>query len=396
METVHKNTRTYHSARPDGRFLSTMGFCHTYMESHRPKLAFDPDNPPPNWGNWVSAVRNKLRDLMCFPEISEQPLPERCSSEPRSGFRLERWEAYPEPGSVVPFLVLIPDGIDETNPGSTVLCFPGSATSKELLAGEPELSPNQPENKHPETNQMGLWYAKAGMVAIIVENPGTAELDQTPLDGKNVNTGRDKLCGELLMFGRHYLGLSVFQKLHILAWARNQPFLDSDNIALSGHSLGTEPAMLMSVLEPDLKALVFNDFLCKNQARYVTAEIPASTWRHNNPLWHIVPGLLEWFDFPDLLSGVAPRPLIITEGGAAEHLHLVARAYDLQDARENYEFHYYPKYRVASSRSHDFEHIPKGLSQEEWFEYVNVDVPNHHFKPDLAVPFLKKHLNVKD
>ena len=392
MNSENTNAPTFHTSRTDGRFLSTMGFCHRYMESHKPKLAFDPDDPPADWDQWETDVRSKLRGLMCLPNILEQPHPERCTSEPRLGYTLERWEAYPEPGSVVPFLVLIPDGIDESNPGAAVLCFPGSASSKELLAGEPELSPKQPENKHPEANQMGLWYAKAGMVAIIVENPGTAELDETPLDGHSVNTGRDKLCGELLMFGRHYLGLSVFQKLHILEWAKSLPIVSADRIALSGHSLGTEPAMLMSVLDPDVKALVFNDFLCKNQTRYVTAAKPESSWRHNNPLWHIVPGLLEWFDFPDLLSAFAPRPLIITEGGAAAHLHLVAKAYEMRQAGENYEFHYYPKYQAKSSRLHDFEPVPKGLSIEEWFEYVNVDVPNHNFKPDLAVPFLQKHL----
>jgi hypothetical protein len=388
--------RTYHTSRKDGRFLSTMGFCHNFIETHKPKLAFDPDHPPVDWQEWQSALRSRLRTLMCFPEVKDQPEPVRISSEARSGYRLERWEAYPEPGSVVPFLVLIPDEIDETRPGPGVLCFSGSASSKELLAGEPELDLLQPENKHPKANQMGLHYVRAGMVAIIVENPGTAELDEPPLDGKHVNTGRDKLCGELLMFGRHYLGLSVFQKLHILDWVKELKFVDTERIALSGHSLGTEPAMLMAVLDPGVKALVFNDFLCRNRTRYVTAEKPDSAWHHNNPLWHIVPGMLEWFDFPDLLSAFAPRPLIITEGGAAADLHMLQKVYSLRDAQDAYEFFYYPKYQDESSRLHDFEPIPKGLSIEEWFEYVNVDVPNHCFKSDLAVPFLKKHFDLSN
>jgi hypothetical protein len=147
------------------------------------------------------------------------------------------------------------------------------------------------------------------------------ELDERPLDNPGaVNSGRDKLCGELLMLGRNYVGLSVFQKLHILDWLREQSCVDPDRVAVSGHSLGTEPAMCMAVLDERVHALVFNDFLTDNRLRYVAQAKPAQHWAHTSPLWHVIPGRLAWFDFPDLLAAFAPRPIIICEGGPLKAL----------------------------------------------------------------------------
>ena len=374
-----------------------MGLTHHLMRSGSAKLAFDPDMTGEQFTHWQGQVRSKLQELMCFPEdVPDQPQPARLWSEPREGYRIEKWEAYPEPGSVVPFLILVPDGVDASHPGRTVMCFPGSASSKELLAGEPELRPEQPDNRHPAANQMGLQYVKAGYVAVIVENPATAELDEMPINGGNPNTGRDKLCSELLMLGRNYVGLSVFQKQHILDWLKTQDWIDTTRIAISGHSLGTEPGMCLALLDPDVCALVFNDFLSNNRLRYTVMSKPDDTWRHNNPMWHIIPGLVHWFEFPDLLASLAPRHLIICEGGAIEHLEQVARGYEVAGARENYAYHFYPKYEDPSDRKYDYVEIPEGVTQEEWFEHVNVDAVNHCFKGSLAIPWLVQAMSLPD
>lgn len=78
------------------------------------------------------------------------------------------------PGSVVPYLVLIPDGIDTTQDKvPSVLCIPGFGGSKEELAGETEGDygltslPVKPMRK----NAMALRYVKKGLVAVAVDNP---------------------------------------------------------------------------------------------------------------------------------------------------------------------------------------------------------------------------------
>ena len=389
-----QDRKVYSSTRADGRFLSTMGFTHHLMKLGTAKLKFDPGMSREAFEPWQQEVQEKLRELMCLPEPDgEQPETIRLWTQERDGYRLEKWEAFPEAGSVVPFLVLVPERIDESNPGRTVLCIPGSAQSKERLAGERELRPEQPEDKHPAANQMALQLVRAGFVSVVVENPGTAELDEMPRNGGQPNSGRDKLCGELLMLGRHYVGLSVFQKQHILRWLRTQPWVNANWIAICGHSLGTEPAMCMAVLDPSIRALVFNDFLSDNRLRYTTMAKADGAWSHLNPLWHVIPGLVEWFEFPDILGSLAPMPLIITEGGAIGHLEAVKHAYEIGGAKGNFRYHFYPKYQDPASRTHDHLTIPEGLSREEWFACVNVDAINHNFKGDLAIPWLVKQGN---
>lgn len=36
--------------------------------------------------------------------------------------------------------------------------------------------------------------------------------------------------------------------------------------------------------------------------------------------------------------------------------------------------------------------LPEGLSRDEYFNMVNVDAPDHYFKSELVISWLKKHL----
>ncbi|MDP6039542.1 MAG: alpha/beta hydrolase family protein [Candidatus Latescibacteria bacterium] len=381
--------RVFRSGRRDGRFQTSLGFCHYLMANHVPRLAYDEALSVAAFEDWRGAVKEKLTALMGFPEVGNQPKPRQLWEEARDGYRLEKWEAFPESGSVVPFLMLIPDGVSVEHPGRAVMCFTGSAQTKELLCGEPELNADQPENKHPARNQMAMWYAKAGIIAVGLENPETGELAEGPDLSASLGRGREKLATELILLGRNYVGLSVFQKLYVLNWLRSLNFVDGDRIAVSGHSLGTEPAMVMAVLDERIRALVFNDFLCHTVTRYAAIARPEDgQWKHTIPLWHLIPGFQQWFDFSDLLAAVAPRPLLITEGGLTTHLERVGKAYETLGARKNYVFHYYPKYADRADRLHEDETVPEGLTMAEFFEYANVDAPNHCFKENLAVPWL--------
>ncbi len=369
--------------RNDGRLKNTESFIH-HLFSVEPELAYTPDMSVEEFQEWQKAVKLKLWEVMKLPEKIETMItPKLLWIKKRDGYSLQKWEIYPEEKSVVPFLLLVPNDATETTPKPAVFCFPGSASSKELLAGEPELDP-QIRSRFPVRNQMAKHYVKQGFVAIAVENPGTAELCLVQNNGAvDVAEKRTDLSAFLLNLGRSYLGLSVFQKMKILHWVKTLAFVDTEKIAVSGHSLGTEPAMVMGVLCPEIKAMVFNDFLCNTRERaFVTGAA--------SPLWHLVPDFLQWFDFPDLLAVFAPRPLIVTEGGRTSHLNLVRNAYRAMSAETNVSINYYPKYSHSENRVYDNKEMPEKLNTEQYLEYANVDVPNHCFKENLAVPWLSE------
>ena len=164
---------------------------------------------------------------------------------------------------------------------------------------------------------------------------------------------RNTLSRYLIDSGRHYIALSVFQKRQILEWLRGQPFVDTDRIALSGHSLGTEPLLVMAVLDPHIQAMVWSDFLCPNieRAKVSTKPNKRGVRPPANWLGHCLPGLWEWFDYPDLVAAFAPRPLILMEGGPTHSLNLVRRAYEIAGAPQNVSIHYYPKYSDPADRN---------------------------------------------
>ncbi len=366
------------SDRADGRFVSTAGLMHAHLKHLRPKLAFDPKMARDDFPAWREAVREKLRELMRFPQVPEQPQPKQLWREQREGYELQKWEAYPEPFSVVPFLVLVPDGLRGSVPA--VLCSPGSTSSKESMAGEPEPDGSKSAHPHWERNRMAWWYAREGMVAVAVDNPGIGELSD-PIRGE-----RHEICVHAIWAGRHYEGLSVFQRQPILEWLKREPYVDGARIAVSGHSLGAKPSLILAVLDPSITALVWNDFVSDWRQRAVVENLERIA------IHQYVPGLLEWFDYTDLLASLGPRPLCITEGGRTRDIDKIRQAYRLLDAEESLHVAYYPKYATPELRPYDDVDLPEGLTMAEYFEYANVDVPQHSFKPNVAVPWLQRIL----
>ncbi|MDF1745329.1 MAG: alpha/beta hydrolase family protein [Gimesia sp.] len=379
-------TRTFSTERDDGRFVDTAGYLQSTLKNMRPKLAFDPKMKIEDFPNWKNAVREKLIELLCFPEgIPEQPAPQKIWSKPRQGYQLQKWEAYPEPFSVVPFYILIPDGVSQQSPAPTVMCFPGSTSSKESLAGEVELDTGKLSTwKHFKTNQQALYFVQKGFISVAIENPATGELTSDQVS-------RSSMSNAALWMGRNYLGISVFQKTRILEWLKDQAWVDSTRIATCGHSLGSNPADILGVLYPDaINAVIHNDFVCNWIERTICANFHPPGGSH-----HTVPGLFQWFDHTDIEAALAPCPLLFTEGGRTMQIDKIRQAYNLNNSAEKIEVHYYAKYATPDLRPYEDKEIPEGVSNEEYFKYVNVDVPNHRFRPERVIPWLAKQFDVK-
>jgi hypothetical protein len=372
-------SQTFESNREDGRFVETAGFLQSYMKHLQIKLAFNPEMPADEFPAWREKVRVKLFELMCFPVgFPEQPPPKRLWAKQRDGYGLQKWEAYPEPYSVVPYLLLVPKGVSSTSPAPAVMCFPGSTHSKESLAGEVELDTGKPSAwPHWETNRQALAYVKKGIVSVAVENPATGET-------ASKLQPRSRIADCSLWMGRNYLGISVFQKSCILQWLTEQSFVDASRIATSGHSLGSNPADILGVLYPNLvKAVIHNDFVCNWHERAIAGNCAPPGGSH-----HTVPGLFPWFDHTDLEASLAPRPLLFTEGGRTNQIDKIRQAYELVGAGDRLQVFHYAKYANPVDRPYEGKPLPEGVTAEEYLAYANVDAPMHRFRPDRAVPWL--------
>lgn len=373
---------TFGSDRTDGRFVDIEGFMNHQLKTLRPRLGFDPDIPPEHFPGWQALVAEKLGELLAFCEDApDEPEPVMLWAEARDGYELQKWEAYPEPMKVVPFLVLVPEGIDAANPGAAVMCFPGSTHTKEMLAGEPEVRPWVEANRFPERNCMARHYAEAGLVAVAVDHPDMGERTCNCF-----GSGRYQWVVHAIWTGGSFEGVSVFEKLVILDWLKERDWVDSTRIAVSGHSLGAKPALHVGVLDGSIAAVVWNDFVSNWRER----EVHMTTFRPH--LGHYIPGMQQWFDYLDLIAAVAPRPFLITEGGRTADIEKVRRGWQLTGRPDNFAVAYYPKYATADKRPHDHDELFEGMTQDEYFEYANVDADRHCFKENVAVPWLVRAL----
>lgn len=375
--------------RQDGRFQSSRGTVQYMLKRMKPTYAFDPLFTPVEFKVWQSGLRAAMKELMRFPEIADLPAPVRIKTVRRDGYRVEKWESYPLPGSVVPYLVLIPDGVDPGHKAPAVLCIPGFGGSKEGLAGENEGDydlisfPAESVKK----NAMALHYVKRGLVAVAVDNPSCAELsDNGHFD--YLNTSRI-----LLEMGWSYLGLSAYQDWNILSWMKELDFVNKDRLIVSGFSLGTEPLMVLGTLDPSIYAFVYNDFLCRTLERILvmTKPDPKGIRPFPNSIEHLIPGFLTQFDFPDLVAALAPRPVICTEGGLDRDFDLIRKAYEISGKPDYFTYYHYKKFADPKDRK-QIEKVPEGIDRDTYFNLVNVDPENHYFKEEWVLPWIDKIL----
>lgn len=383
----------FKSQRPDGRLTSSLAAHMEQMRRTKPLLALPNEISPEEFPVWKKNVCEKIRELLLMPEFTEQPEPVRLSRVQCDGYAVEKWELYPDPISVVPFLVLIPDGVDRTHPAPGVICIPGSIHSKEFISGEPLIDrPACRFEKYPERNRMAKYMAEHGMVAFAFDNPETAEcaLD-IEREGDYGSYSRSQMCFGYIQSGLCYAGISVFQKLCCIRFMKTLPFIDSSRIAVSSHSLGSLPALFLGLLSDDVKAVVFNDFVCDPRERYMSiTEEPENRMTQNTGNWHEIPGLWKWFSHQDLLAALAPKYLACNEGGAERYLDTVRHGYALAGVPDRLQISEYPKYADVTNRTHP-EALPKyRLSEEAYFEHCYVDAADHSFREEPSIRCLKK------
>lgn len=400
---------TFVSNRDDGRYINSLAVTWNLMKENPPDLAFKTSFTHNEFNEWKIEVRKRFGEQLQFPfpemsnEIKNQPSPKLIYELPRDGYKVQKWEAYPLPKAVITFLVLIPDKVTGKNTTPAVLCIPGTNGTKEELAGEPEFNPSRVHGLRSETEKMALHYVQKGFVAVAVDEPGVGEtsdynnvLEKT--DSPNSHDFKfyyyHNTAKNLLEMGWNYLGFSVFLDQAVIKWMKTQPFINPSRIIISGMSLGTEPALALTILDPSIFALVYNDFLCRTRERQLVLTEPDAKGDRPTPnhgISHSIPRFFSTFDLPDICAAVAPRPLLITEGGLSRDLDLVKKAYEIAGNEGNFQYYYYPKYSDPQYRS-NLKELPYGIGRNTYLDLVNVNPGNHFFKMNLVAPWLNRVL----
>ncbi len=378
--------------RPDGNHVSSYAIAHNLVNQTTPACQFDPSMNAEQFTQWQAKVRSAMKKLMKFPVHQSISQPTLVKSVQRNGYKIERWDAYPFKGAVAPYFVMIPDQIAKDQQSPVIMCIPGSGQTKELLAGETSPDLSAPANEV-SANAMAYHFVKQGWIAVVVDNAGTGE--QADLEQKAGRHGYnyDSIARYLLEIDWSWLGYTSYVDQVILNWVKEQPWCNPKRIVLSGFSLGTEPMMVLGVLNPDIYAFVYNDFLCRTKERASVMTMPAGNGARPfpNSIRHLIPGFWQQFDFPDIVASLAPRPVICTEGGLDRDFQLIQKAFDIAGSPNHFKFIHQPKFANAERWQKD--ELPKGINKTEFFHHANVDPSNHFFKRDDIMPWLSQFLN---
>lgn len=370
------------------RDTSTRAMAEGLMRRNPPALQYDPSMPADSFAAWRAEMGEAMTRLMRHPEAPAAE-PVKVGEARRDGYRIERWESYPLEDAVVGYYVLIPDGVDGSNPAPAAICIPGFGQTKELLAGERAGNYTLEGEADSVVRQaaMALHFVREGLVAVAVDNPSCGELS----DGGYADYVASSRF--LLEAGWSWLGLASWQDRVILEWMKGRPEIRPDRIIASGFSLGTEPMMVLGLMDPTIYAFVYNDFLCRTRERALTMNARAENGSRDYPnnIEHLIPEFLMTFDFPDIVCAFAPRPTICTEGGMDRDFDIIAGAYEKAGARDAFEYHHYAKYADPSTRQ-PLEAMPEGVTRDEFFRLANVDPPHHYFKTEHILPWLRRLL----
>lgn len=363
---------------------STLNTVRQIMERNVPRLQYNPSMTASEHKRWQQAVTDTMRRLMRHPAAQAKE-PVMVKKVQRDGYSIERWLTFPLEDAIVPMLVLIPDGVNASNPAPGVLCIPGWGQPKEFIAGERpgNYSLDGDSDTTIHTGSMALHMVRNGFVAAVVDNPSFGELsDKGHYD--YLLTSRYLLEG-----GWSYLGLTSWQDRIALNHLRKRSDVDSSRLVVSGFSLGTEPLMVLGALEPDIYAFVYADIFCRTRERILHADKPDEEGVHHFPNTdeHLIPEFLNNFDFPDLVANLAPRYLICTEGGMDRDFNLVQQSYNTLNASDRFT---HLTYNPEQHPTTPIEEVPYGLSLSEYYAYL-FTAP-HHFKPDVVIPWLKSVL----
>ena len=387
--------------RADGRYVCTLAAKMARVRDTKPLLELPEELDAEKLEAWKREVRDKLRELLALPEPTPQPEPVLLSSVQREGYRVEKWEFYPDDYTAVPFLALIPDEASPENPVPAVMCFLGSNHNKEFIAGEPQIDhPNCLVTRYPERNRMGKYFAQNGMAAFVFDNPAIGETSVMgdPAFGETQYYSRVQLCAGYLQFGMNYLTVTVSQKLRFMEqFLCKQGYVDQKRIAVSGHSLGTEVGIMLSVLRDDISAMVFNDCVTDGARRFAgITEEPENQMSQDIGNWHTVPGMLKYFDLRELCAAFAPNPLALTEGAGNYSLEIIRRAYAAAGVEDKLTVSYYPAYQEPATRNKLGPMPWYGMTEQDYFDHNYLVAPDHSFRKEPALAFLKSCFFMKE
>lgn len=263
--------------------------------------------------NWQQRVRSKLRELL---GMTSTVIPD---SQPVTGIRpapsngIQRQTIYvpSAPRRHIPVTFVWATGqSDQRLP--VMICLQGHTSGAHISWGEAR-APIDVE-RIANGGDFALQAVCHGHVAICIEQIAFGERREQALTHRWEHTCIDA-SNRALLLGRTLLGDRVADVLSVIAWLgnspRNLPAMDLSRIRIMGNSAGGETALFSAALEPAIEAVIASGCVGDWRKTSGTRQTCPDT---------VIPGVLAWMEYNDVLALCAPRPVLVVSG-VDDHLY---------------------------------------------------------------------------
>ncbi len=290
---------------PEGALLSpSLGIAAAYDGAPR-RLGF-PARGPLSPEAWQAQARAKLAELTGY--AATRPIPEVTiqKGEVAVGDGIVRHSVYLRirPDTDLPVHLVYRPGL--TQPAPVFLHLAGSTSGVHLGWGEAKVPIDH--QRIAIGADMARQAAQRGYLAVSIEQIGYGERGERHLAKPSPNRTIDA-ANHLLLLGRTLMGDGAGDVSAALDWLLSGigPLTaDPDRIFLFGHSAGGTLAQYAAALDVRIRGV-----LASGSVGPVRQTIGARGAGGGDG---IVPGLLNWFDTPDLIALVAPRVFVGLSG----------------------------------------------------------------------------------
>ncbi|MEQ8664272.1 MAG: alpha/beta hydrolase family protein [Rhodospirillales bacterium] len=347
---------------PEGTRLSpSLGIAAAYAAAPR-KLSFETVADP---RAWQTAARAKLAEITGYHADRDRPVVTREEPQVPLGGGLVRRSFYLRirPETDLPVHLVYREPMPDAAP--IYLHLAGSTSGVHLAWGDTRL-PIDHERIRIGAD-MARQAAGRGYVAVAIEQAGYGERGERALAKRSGNATIDT-ANHLLLLGRTLMGDGASDVSSAIDWllSVDSPVpADDERLFLFGHSAGGTLAQFAAALDTRIRGV-----LASGSVGPVRETIGA---RASGTGHGIVPGFLTWFDTPDLIALVAPRPYIGLSGTGDHIFPFAGVEKAVAAARPFYErldaagaLH-----AVAAEGKHQYHPGPSWAAWEQWIDPAN-------------------------
>lgn len=276
---------------------------------------------------WQAQARAKLAAL-CGYTRQPNAVEVLHRTEVRSDPDYERRHFYlrVREGSDVPVTLLRPCNATGTLP--VMICLQGTNSGAHLSWGEARM-PADPL-RIAAGGDYARQAAQRGYAAVCIEQSAFGERRERTLSQASVDPCIDA-ANHALLLGRTLIGERASDVSAAVDWLKAEATalsIDVARTAVMGSSSGGSTAVMAAALDPRIGAV-----LASGCVGYIRETIGR---RGHSSGQNIVPGILEWLEYDDVLGLIAPRPLLVISGESDHIWPYAGAARVVESARQIY------------------------------------------------------------